>query len=67
VATNGAGPVEHCRDAAVADEAPGTPSIEIGILEKRPPALDVRLPPMLLLHGATFGARLFDCPGRAIR
>jgi pimeloyl-ACP methyl ester carboxylesterase len=42
--------------------APGTPSIEIGILEKRSPALDLRLPPMLLLHGATFGARLFDLP-----
>jgi pimeloyl-ACP methyl ester carboxylesterase len=42
--------------------APGAPAIEIGILEKRPPVLDVRLPPMLLLHGATFGARLFDLP-----
>ncbi len=42
--------------------APGIPQIEIGILEKRPPALDWRLPPMLLLHGATFGARLFDLP-----
>jgi Alpha/beta hydrolase family len=42
--------------------APSTPSIEIGILEKRSSALDLRLPPMLLLHGATFGARLFDLP-----
>jgi pimeloyl-ACP methyl ester carboxylesterase len=42
--------------------APGAPSIEIGILENRPSALDVRLPPMLLLHGATFSARLFDLP-----
>jgi pimeloyl-ACP methyl ester carboxylesterase len=42
--------------------APGAPSIEIGILEKRSPALDLRLPPLLLLHGATFGARLFDLP-----
>src|SRR6266446_2646850 len=42
--------------------APGAPSIEIGILEKRSSPLDVRLPPMLLLHGATFGARLFDLP-----
>ncbi len=41
---------------------PGAPSIEIGILEKRSSALDLRLPPMLLLHGATFGARLFDLP-----
>jgi pimeloyl-ACP methyl ester carboxylesterase len=40
----------------------GVPSIEIGILEKRWPALDLRLPPMLLVHGATFGARLFDLP-----
>ena len=42
--------------------APGVPSIEIGILEKRSPVLDLRLPPMLLVHGATFGARLFDLP-----
>ena len=42
--------------------APDDPSIEIGIAEKRPPVLDSRLPPMLLLHGATFGARLFDLP-----
>jgi pimeloyl-ACP methyl ester carboxylesterase len=41
---------------------PGARSIEIGILEKRSSPLDVRLPPMLLLHGATFGARLFDLP-----
>jgi alpha-beta hydrolase superfamily lysophospholipase len=42
--------------------APGARAIEIGILEKRSLPLDVRLPPMLLLHGATFGARLFDLP-----
>jgi len=42
--------------------APGDPSIEIGVLEKRSLALDLRLPPMLLVHGATFGARLFDLP-----
>jgi len=42
--------------------APDDPAIELGILEKRSPALDVRLPPILLLHGATFGARLFDLP-----
>src|SRR5260370_42387548 len=42
--------------------APGTPWMQIGILEKRSPALDLRLPPRLLLHGATFGARLFDLP-----
>jgi len=42
--------------------APGAPSIEIGILEKRSSVLDLRLPPMLLVHGATFGARLFDLP-----
>ena len=41
---------------------PGARAIEIGILEKRSSPLDVRLPPMLLLHGATFGARLFDLP-----
>jgi pimeloyl-ACP methyl ester carboxylesterase len=37
-------------------------SIQLGILEKRSPAVDRRLPPVLLLHGATFGARLFDLP-----
>jgi pimeloyl-ACP methyl ester carboxylesterase len=42
--------------------APSAPSIEIGILEKRPSVLDLCLPPMLLVHGATFGARLFDLP-----
>jgi pimeloyl-ACP methyl ester carboxylesterase len=41
---------------------PGARAIEIGILEKRSSPLDMRLPPMLLLHGATFGARLFDLP-----
>jgi pimeloyl-ACP methyl ester carboxylesterase len=36
--------------------------IELAILEKLPVRRDVRLPPLLLLHGATFGARLFDLP-----
>jgi pimeloyl-ACP methyl ester carboxylesterase len=36
--------------------------VELAILEKLPVRRDARLPPMLLLHGATFGARLFDLP-----
>jgi pimeloyl-ACP methyl ester carboxylesterase len=35
---------------------------ELGILEKVPARPDADLPPMLLLHGATFAARLFDLP-----
>jgi len=42
--------------------AAGVAAIEIGILEKRSPVLNLRLPPLLLVHGATFGARLFDLP-----
>jgi pimeloyl-ACP methyl ester carboxylesterase len=42
--------------------APDDGSIQLGILEKRSTAVDRRLPPVLLLHGATFGARLFDLP-----
>src|SRR5258706_13803929 len=45
--------------------APGAPAIEIGILEKRSSPLDLRLPPTLLLHGATFGALRFGLPGSA--
>ena len=41
--------------------AAGVP-IELAILEKLPVRRDVGLPPLLLLHGATFGARLFDLP-----
>jgi pimeloyl-ACP methyl ester carboxylesterase len=36
--------------------------VKLAILEKLPARRDARLPPMLLLHGATFGARLFDLP-----
>jgi pimeloyl-ACP methyl ester carboxylesterase len=42
--------------------APDSGATELGMLEKRPAAADRRLPPALLLHGATFGARLFDLP-----
>jgi pimeloyl-ACP methyl ester carboxylesterase len=35
---------------------------ELAILEKLPVRPDPCLPPMLLLHGATFAARLFDLP-----
>ncbi len=41
--------------------AAGFPT-ELAILEKLPVRRDARLPPMLLLHGATFAARLFDLP-----
>src|SRR5262249_15124045 len=37
-------------------------AIELAILEKLPVRRDASLPPLLLLHGATFGARLFDLP-----
>lgn len=40
--------------------APGNDGILLGILEKRSP--NPRLPPVLLVHGATFGASLFDLP-----
>ena len=34
----------------------------LGLLERRGAALDPRLPPVLLVHGATLGASLFDLP-----
>lgn len=34
----------------------------LGLLERRGAALDARLPPVLLVHGATLGASLFDLP-----
>ena len=42
--------------------APGAEDISIGILEKRCGRPDPRLPPVLLVHGATYGAALFDLP-----
>jgi alpha-beta hydrolase superfamily lysophospholipase len=36
--------------------------ISLGILERRGPAPDGRFPPVLLVHGATFGVALFDLP-----
>jgi alpha-beta hydrolase superfamily lysophospholipase len=42
--------------------APGASAIQLGILEKRPAALDPGRPPVLLLHGATLAGRLFDLP-----
>jgi pimeloyl-ACP methyl ester carboxylesterase len=41
---------------------PDRGSVPLGIVEKRPQALDERLPPVLLVHGATFGQALFDLP-----
>lgn len=36
--------------------------VSLGMLEKACPLRDSRLPPVLLVHGATFGAALFDLP-----
>jgi pimeloyl-ACP methyl ester carboxylesterase len=44
-------------------DAPQTGGIPLGLREMRPPG-DRRLPPVLLLHGATFAAALFDLPRR---
>jgi alpha-beta hydrolase superfamily lysophospholipase len=38
------------------------PAGGLGMLERRGAALDPRLPPVLLVHGATLGASLFDLP-----
>jgi pimeloyl-ACP methyl ester carboxylesterase len=43
-------------------DAPQTGAIPLGLHEMRPPSGDRRLPPALLLHGATFAAALFDLP-----
>jgi pimeloyl-ACP methyl ester carboxylesterase len=40
--------------------APDTDDIFLGVLEKRAAQIDESLPPVLLIHGATFGAKLFD-------
>jgi pimeloyl-ACP methyl ester carboxylesterase len=42
--------------------APGAEDISLGILAKRGKRTDPRLPPVLLVHGATIGATLFDLP-----
>lgn len=42
----------------VSDPADST----LGVLERRAEDLDPRLPPVLLVHGATLGANLFDLP-----
>jgi len=42
--------------------APGADDISLGLLEKRCTSIDPVLPPVLLVHGATFGATLFDLP-----
>jgi pimeloyl-ACP methyl ester carboxylesterase len=41
---------------------PGRPQIRLAILEKRHQHVDDRRPPVLLVHGATLGHRLFDLP-----
>lgn len=40
----------------------GSEGISLGILEKRPQGQESLLPPILLIHGATFGAAIFDLP-----
>lgn len=42
--------------------APGNGPIPLGILERRARTTDARLPPVLLLHGATYGAAMLDLP-----
>jgi pimeloyl-ACP methyl ester carboxylesterase len=42
--------------------ARGAADVTIGILAKKVAEPDRRLPPLLLVHGATFGASLFDLP-----
>lgn len=42
--------------------APGAAGVSLGTLEKRGEETDRRLPPVLLVHGATLGANLFDLP-----
>ena len=42
--------------------APGSRDISLGVLEKRCERVDLSFPPVLLVHGATFGAALFDLP-----
>ena len=42
--------------------SPGDSAIRLGVLEKRAASLDAGLPPVLLVHGATLGHRLFDLP-----
>jgi pimeloyl-ACP methyl ester carboxylesterase len=43
-------------------DATDTDGVSLGILEKTCLLRDQRLPPVLLVHGATFGAALFDLP-----
>jgi pimeloyl-ACP methyl ester carboxylesterase len=42
--------------------APDTADLMLGVLESRGDTIDPRLPPVLLVHGATLGASLFDLP-----
>jgi alpha-beta hydrolase superfamily lysophospholipase len=42
--------------------APDAPDLTLGVLERRGDPIDPRLPPVLLVHGATLGASLFDMP-----
>ena len=56
----GSRPMAETRPLRVA--AANAPDLMLGILETRSERLDRRLPPVLLVHGATLGANLFDLP-----
>jgi pimeloyl-ACP methyl ester carboxylesterase len=51
-----------CADTLHRIPAPGAKDIALGILENRGDTIDPLLPPVLLVHGATLGANLFDLP-----
>lgn len=42
--------------------ASGATDLTLGVLERRGDPIDRRLPPVLLVHGATLGASIFDLP-----
>ena len=56
----GASPPAETRHLRI--PAPSAPDVTLGVLEKRGDPIDLRLPPVLLVHGATLGANLFDVP-----
>jgi pimeloyl-ACP methyl ester carboxylesterase len=57
-----AGPDAVAQTRLLRIPAPGTSDLTLGVLEKRGDPIDSRLPPVLLVHGATLGANLFDVP-----
>lgn len=57
-----AGPDRPVHTRLLRIPAPGMTDLTLGVLEKRGDPVDPRLPPVLLVHGATLGASLFDVP-----